>query len=134
MHRIYQINKLISRSFFYLLAIILIIFSYKTNTVYGANTNWVEISKTPTGIQYLDIDSISKEDKGLIEISTKYLKLDNDTSKGIEENFYIMKINCVTHKFKDISVNGENNFIAKWEEPNGDKLIIDVISDSCKNV
>ena len=45
-----------------------------------------------------------------------------------------MKINCLSNKFKDISVNGEKNLSAKWEDPHGDKLIIDVISESCKNV
>ena len=51
-----------------------------------------------------------------------------------EESIYRMRINCVTNKFKDISVNGKKNLSAKWEDPNGDKLLDDVISDSCKNV
>ena len=40
----------------------------------------------------------------------------------------------MTNKFKDISVNGKNNLSAKWEDPNGDKLLDDVILDSCENV
>ena len=45
-----------------------------------------------------------------------------------------MRINCLTNEFKDISVNGKKILNAKWEEPNGDKLINDVISFSCENV
>ena len=45
-----------------------------------------------------------------------------------------MKINYLTKKFKDISVNGNKNLNAKWEAPNGDKILDDVISDGCKNV
>ena len=45
-----------------------------------------------------------------------------------------MKINCSTNEFKDISVNGKKNLSAKWEEPNGDKLIKDVIPNSWENV
>ncbi len=45
-----------------------------------------------------------------------------------------MRINCLTYKFKDISVNGKKNLTAKWEGPNGDKILDDVILDSCKNV
>ena len=45
-----------------------------------------------------------------------------------------MQINCITNKFKDISINGKKNLNAKWEAPNRDKLINDVISDSCENV
>ena len=132
-----KINQKIKNKFDLLLNIlvlILLIFFNSTNIVYGANTNWVEVSQTPTGVQYLDRDSINIEEKGIIELTTKYIKIAPSTSKEIEENIYIMKINCMTNKFKDISVNGKKNLSAKWEDPNGDKLIDDVISDSCENV
>jgi len=125
-------NKL--DSLFKIILIVLILFFYKVNIVSGDNNNWIEISKTSTGIQYIDNDSIQKEEKGVIEIASKYLKVDAKTSKVIEENIYIMDINCLTSKFKDISVNGKKNLTAKWEDPNGDTLINDVISNSCKNV
>ena len=132
-----KINQKIKNKFDFLLNIlvlILLIFFNCTNIVYGANTNWVEVSRTPTGVQYLDRDSIDIEEKGIIELTTKYIKIAPTTSKEIEENIYIMKINCMTNKFKDISVNGKKNLSAKWEDPNGDKLLDDVISDSCENV
>ena len=130
-------NQKIKNKFDFLLNIlvlILLIFFNSTNIVYGANTNWVEVSRTPTGVQYLDRDSINIEEKGIIELTTKYIKIAPSTSKEIEENIYIMKINCMTNKFKDVSVNGRKNLSAKWEDPNGDKLLDDVISDSCENV
>ena len=130
-------NQKIKNKFDFLLKIlvlILLIFFNSTNIVYGANTNWVEVSRTTTGVQYLDRDSIDIEEKGIIELTTKYIKIAPSTSKEIEENIYIMKINCMTNKFKDISVNGKKNLSAKWEDPNGDKLLDDVISDSCENV
>ena len=132
-----KVNHKIKKKFDLLLNIlvlILLIFFNSTNIVYGANTNWVEVSRTPEGIQYLDRDSIDIEEKGIIELTTKYIKIAPSTSKEIEENIYIMKINCMTNKFKDISVNGKKNLSAKWEDPNGDKLLDDVISDSCENV
>ena len=132
-----KINQKIKNKFDYflnILVLILIILFNSKNIVYAANINWVEVSKTPAGIQYLDTDSIDIKGKGIIEITTKYLKIETNTSKEIEENIYIMKINCLTNKFKDISVNGKKNLTAKWEDPNGDKLLDDVISDSCENV
>ena len=132
-----KINQKIKNKFDLLLNIlvlILLIFFNSTNIVYGANTNWLEVSRTTTGVQYLDRDSINIEEKGIIELTTKYIKIAPSTSKEIEENIYIMKINCMTNKFKDISVNGKKNLSAKWEDPNGDKLLDDVISDSCENV
>ncbi|WP_269605347.1 hypothetical protein [Prochlorococcus marinus] len=116
-----------------ILVLILIILFNRTNIIYAANINWIEVSKTPSGIQYLNKDSIDIKEKNIIEITTKYIKIDSSTSNEIEENIYIMKINCLTNKFKDISVNGKNNLTAKWEDPNGDKLLDDVISDSCEN-
>jgi len=132
-----KINQKIKNKFdliLNILVLILLIFFNSTNIVYGANTNWVEVSRTPSGVQYLDRDSIDIEEKGIIELTTKYIKIVPRTSKEIEENIYIMKINCMTNKFKDISVNGSKNLSAKWEDPNGDKLLDDVISDSCENV
>ena len=132
-----KINQKIKNKFDFplnILVLILLILFNTTNIVYGANTNWVEVSRTNAGVQYLDRDSIDIVEKGIIELTTKYIKIDPSTSKEIEENIYIMKINCMTNKFKDISVNGKKNLSAKWEDPNGDKLIDDVISDGCENV
>ncbi len=124
----------ITKNIFNIFLVILIVLFNKANIVYGTNINWVEVSKTPAGIQYLDRDNIIIKGKGIIELTTKYLKIDTSTSKGIEENIYIMRINCLTNKFKDISVNGKKNLTAKWEDPNGDKLLDDVISNGCGNV
>ena len=132
-----KINQKIKNKFNHLLnilVVILIILFNRINIVYGADINWFEVSRTAAGVQYLDRDSIDIEEKGIIELTTKYIKIDSSTSKEIEENIYIMKINCMTNKFKDISVNGKKNLSAKWEDPNGDKLLDDVISDNCKNV
>ena len=132
----FKINQKIKNNYYYLLKIlvIFIILFNRINVVYGANISWIEVSNTPTGIQYLDRESIDIKGEGIIEIKTKYLKIDTQTSREIEENIYTMQINCLTTKFKDISVNGKNNLTAKWEDPNGDKLLDDVISESCKNV
>ena len=127
-------NKQFSDLFLNLIVTVLIIFSINTNMVYGINKNWIEVSRTKLGRQYLDSESLINKEKGVIEISTKYLKIDTKDSGVFEENIYTMEINCITNKYKDISANGNNNLIAKWEAPNGDKLINDVITESCKNV
>ena len=132
-----KINQKIKNKFDFFLNILvltLVILLNRVNIVYGANTNWVEVSRTIAGVQYLDRDSIDIKGKGIIELTTKYLEIETNTSKEKEENIYIMKINCLTTKFKDISVNGKKNLTAKWQDPNGDKLLDDLISDSCENV
>ena len=133
----HKTNQKIKNNLNYILKIlilILIILFNKINMAYAVNINLIEVSETAAGIQYLDKDSIDIKGKGIIELTTKYLKIDTNTKKEMEENIYTMKINCWTNKFKDISVNGKRNLTAKWEAPNGDKLLDDVISVSCKNV
>lgn len=73
-----KINQKIKNKFDLLLNIlvlILLIFFNNTNIVYGANTNWIEVSRTPTGVQYLDRNSIGIEEKGIIDLTTKYIKI-----------------------------------------------------------
>ena len=134
MYKINQKNKTKLGYVLNLFILILIIFFNKNNVAFGADNNWIEVSKTNSGIQYLDRASLNSKDKEIIEIRTKYLKINSNSSKNNEENIYIMRINCLTNKFKDISANGKEIINAKWENPNGDKLIIDLISESCKNV
>ncbi len=64
----------------------------------------------------------------------EYFKKDAENSEIIEENIYTMEINCINNKYKDISVNGKIYLNAKWVDPNGDKLLNDLISESCQNV
>ena len=78
----------------------------------------------------MDKDSLINKDNGLIEITTKYLKKDAKDPENIQQYIYTMKINCLTNKYKDVSVNGKINSSAKWEAPNGDKLINNVITES----
>ena len=120
-------------SLFIALIITLLIFYINDYPANALNDNWIEVSSTSLGRQYLDKNSLINKDRGIIEITTKYLKIDSK-NKNVEENIYIMEINCDINKYKDISINGKNILRAKWERPNGDKLINDVISFSCKNV
>ena len=120
-------------SLFIAFIITLLIFYINDYPANALNDNWIEVSSTSLGRQYLDKNSLINKDRGIIEITTKYLKIDSK-NKNVEENIYIMEINCDINKYKDISINGKNILKAKWERPNGDKLINDVISFSCKNV
>mgnify|MGYP001173636827 CR=1 FL=1 len=60
MFKINQKTNKILKTFFYSLAIIVIIFN-RSNIVFSAVNNWVEISRTNEGIQYLDRNQIKSE-------------------------------------------------------------------------
>mgnify|MGYP001289676098 CR=1 FL=1 len=61
------INQKIKNKFDYLLKIlvliILIILFNRKNIAYVANINWIEVDKTPTGIQHLDRNSLDIKGK-----------------------------------------------------------------------
>ena len=134
MLKINQQTKKISEYILNIFVIVLIFFFNRVDTAFGESNNWIKVSKTPAGIQYLDRDSIDIKGKGIIELKTKYLEIETNTSKEKEENIYIMRINCLTNRFKDISINGKKNLAPRWADPNWDKILNDVISDSCENV
>ena len=115
MYKINQKNKTKLGYVLNLFILILIIFFNKNNVAFGADNNWIEVSKTNLGIQYLDRDRLNIKDKEIIEVRTKYLKINPNSSNENEEKIYIMRINCLTNKYKDISVNGKSNLRAKWE-------------------
>ena len=133
MHKEHRETNKEADSLFIILILLFLIFYTNIYPVSALNSSWIEVSEASFGRQYLDKDSFIIKDKGIIEITTKYLKIDSK-NKNIEENIYRMEINCDANKYKDISINGKNILRAKWELPNGDKLINDVISFSCKNV
>tara|TARA_B100000214_G_C23570246_1_gene446995 strand:- start:25 stop:426 length:402 start_codon:yes stop_codon:yes gene_type:complete len=126
-------KNIFKKFFFYLIIILLSLFYFNIKTAYASSNDWIEVSKTSFGRQYFDKNSLINKGNGILEITTKYVKIDDNYKKNIDENIYIMRINCINNKYKDISVNGKKRLTAKWERPNGDKLINDVILSSCKN-
>ncbi len=79
-------------------------------------------------------NSLTNKNRAIIEITSIYIKIDRASLIKREENVCIMRINCNTNEYKDISINGTKDSTSKWKDTNGDKLINDVISDSCENV
>ena len=135
MHKKSLITNDISVNILKFIVIILALFflPYKIEKAYATTNNWIEVNQTKEGRQFWDRDSLTEKGKGIIEIKTKYIRLESNTSRAIEENIYLMRIDCLNSKYKDVSVNGEINLRPKWEISNKDTLIKEIISDSCKN-
>ena len=118
-----------------LLLSVLILTLYSVNRIVNAaSIDWVEVKSTTEGRQFWDRNSLSNEGNGVIEISTKYLKLEPSNLEVLEDNRYLMKIDCIEDKYEDISVNGIMNTEQKWEYSNKDTLISEVIKDSCQSI
>ena len=96
--------------------------------------DWVSVPASKFGEQLWDAKTIHKNEDGSIRVLSKFIpKIKNDITNDI---LYTMDINCSQKTFRDVGVGAKDfdefeNLEAKWKYPNGDKLILGVISQVC---
>ena len=96
--------------------------------------DWVSVPASKFGTQLWDTKSMHENADGSIRVLSKFIpKIKNDITKDI---LYTMDINCSQKTFRDVGVGAQDfdefeNLEAKWKYPNGDKLILGVISQVC---
>ena len=96
---------------------------------------WVVVPKSEYGEQLWDRQSIKRNEDGSVRILSKFIpKTKSEITKDI---LYTMDINCFEKSFRDVDVsidelNSNFNDFADWQDPNGDELILGVISQVCR--
>ena len=96
---------------------------------------WVGVPKSEYGEQLWDRQSIKRNEDGSVRILSKFIpKTKSEITKDI---LYTMDINCFEKSFRDVDVaidevNSNFNDFADWQDPNGDELILGVISQVCR--
>ena len=96
--------------------------------------DWVSVPPSKFGKQLWDAKTMHKNADGSIRVLSKFIpKIKSDITKNI---LYTMDINCSQKTFRDVGVGAKDfdefeNLEAKWKYPNGDKLILGVISQVC---
>ncbi len=96
---------------------------------------WVGVPKSEYGEQLWDRQSIKRNEDGSVRVLSKFIpKTKSEITKDI---LYTMDINCFEKSFRDVDVsideaNSNFNDLADWQDPNGDKLILGVISQVCR--
>ena len=96
--------------------------------------DWMSVPASKFGKQLWDAKTMHKNADGSIRVLSKFIpKIKNDITKDI---LYTMDINCSQKTFRDVGVGAKDfdefeNPEAKWKYPNGDKLILGVISQVC---
>jgi len=104
---------------------------FQTNAI---DHDWVSVPASKFGKQLWDAKTIHNNEDGSIRVLSKFIpKIKNDITKDI---LYTMDINCSQKTFRDVGVGAKDfdefeNPEAKWKYPNGDKLILGVISQVC---
>ena len=96
---------------------------------------WVGVPKSEYGEQLWDRQSIKRNEDGSVRVLSKFIP--KTKSKITEDILYTMDINCFEKSFRDVDVsidefNSHLNNFADWQDPNGDKLILDVIGQVCR--
>ena len=122
---------------FSMLFIILITFNL-LNLVQKASAigyvDWLLLKENNDGKEWVDLGSIKKIKNNEISVLTKYFKNPSKEEVKGETNLYVMRINCDTREYKDVSINGFPSFKAKWKSSNDDELIDVVIDKSCSEI
>ena len=96
---------------------------------------WVGVPKSEYGEQLWDRQSIKRNEDGSVRVLSKFIpKTKSDITKDI---LYTMDINCFEKSFRDVDVsideaNSNFNDFAEWQDPNGDQLILGVMSQVCR--
>ena len=93
--------------------------------------DWLLLKENEDGKEWVDLGSIKKINKNELSVLTKYFQNPGKEKLKGETNLYVMRINCASKEYKDISVNGIPNFKANWKSSNGDELIDVIIDKSC---
>ena len=96
---------------------------------------WVGVPKSEYGEQLWDRQSIKRNEDGSVRILSKFIpKTKSENTKDI---LYTMDINWFEKSFRDVDVSIDElssnfNDLADWQDPNGDQLILGVISQVCR--
>ena len=123
--------KAITSICFSCLALLLIFYPPKIDAL---SHEWVAVQKSQFGEQLWDKNSIQNNQDGSLRVFSKFIP--KSTTNITQDILYTMDINCAQNSFRDVAVGakefneGKNNDL-EWKDPNGDKLIMDVIDQVC---
>ena len=128
-------NSIFSRTSICLVLSIIVSFCILIKKSDALPHEWVGVPKSEYGEQLWDRQSIKRNEDGSVRILSKFIpKTKSEITKDI---LYTMDINCFEKSFRDVDVsidevNSNFNDFANWQDPNGDELILGVISQVCR--
>ena len=131
-------NNFSSKLVFNFLSLILFIicfFCISIKQSYAFSHEWVGVPITEYGEQLWDRKSIKRNEDGSVRVLSKFIP--KTKSEITQDILYTMDINCFEKSFRDVDVSidevkSDFNDFADWQDPNGDKLILGVISQVCR--
>ena len=101
---------------------------------YALSHEWVGVPISEYGEQLWDRKSIKRNEDGSVRVLSKFIP--KTKSEITQDILYTMDTNCFEKSFRDVDVftdedNSHLNNLADWQDPNGDQLILGIISQVC---
>ena len=130
-----KISSILSLNILSLIFYISFFFCISTQQSYALSHEWVEVPKSEYGEQLWDKKSIRRNEDGSVRVLSKFIP--QTKSEITQDILYTMDINCFEKSFRDVDVftdekNKNLNNFAAWQNPDGDQLILGVISQVCR--
>ena len=125
-----KVNSIFFRNIIYLVLSIIVSFCISIKKSDALLHEWVGVPKSEYGEQLWDRQSIKRNDDGSLRVLSKFIpKNKSEITKNI---LYTMEINCFEKSFRDVDIS-HDQFNNVWRDPNGDELIISIISQVCNS-
>ena len=130
-----KVNSIFSRNIIFLVLSMIILFCISIKQSDALPHEWVGVPKSEYGEQLWDRKNVRRNEDGSVRVVSKFIpKTKSAITKDI---FYTMDINCFEKSFRDVDVftdevNSNFNDSVDWQDPNGDELILGVISQVCR--
>ena len=128
-------NSILIRNCFSLLLSIIVALGISIKKSNALPHEWVGVPESEYGEQLWDRKSIKRNEDGSVRILSKFIP--KTKSEITNDILYTMDINCFEKLFRDVDVsidelNSNLNDLAVWQDPNGDTLILGIISQVCR--
>ena len=114
-----------------LFCILFLIFFSSSFQVFAEEIEWLEVSKTNDELLSINPNSIKYNNKGFLSVIAIHSEIDPDNQTVIDDEPFLMAIDCENRLFSKLPVNGEIKQVKNWENPINDKLIKKTIMNSC---
>ena len=124
------LRKYLHQGFICSCILFLIFFSFPFK-IFAEEFEWLEVSNTNNELLSINQNSIKYNNKGFLSVLVKHSEIDPYDHTVIEEDPFLMAIDCDNRLFSRFPQNADLKQVKNWENPINNKLIKKTIITSC---
>ena len=99
--------------------------------IFADEIEWLEVSKSNNELLSINPNSIKYNNKGFLSIIAKYSEIDTDDQTLINDEPFLIAIDCENRLFSKFPANADLKQVNNWETPLNNKLIKKTIINTC---